>query len=173
MGYGRRLACLSTHVACTRPSRAINTAFGIVAYNAAPQPSEGSVIHAAHTSGQPSLSLTEQQLAFMDTFGYLVLRGAVGDKIDEITAAFDAVWDVDPATGVPQRPGFGSRGPGKPHDDTGRTWLGPFIDQHPTLCALLDDPRVDGIFATLLGHDYTYWGSDGNFFAGNTGCELV
>ena len=49
--------------------------------------------------------------------------------------------------------------------------LGPFIDQHPTLCALLDDPRISGAFASVLGDDFTYWGSDGNFFAGNTGCE--
>ena len=62
-----------------------------------------------------------------------------------------------------------SQGPGKVHNDTGRTWLGPFIDQHPTLCALLDDPRINGAFATMLGDDFTYWGSDGNFFAGQTG----
>ena len=48
--------------------------------------------------------------------------------------------------------------------------LGPFIDQHPTLCALLDDPRISGAFASVLGDDFTYWGSDGNLFAGNTGC---
>jgi hypothetical protein len=116
--------------------------------------------------------LTEEQLAFMTTFGFLVLPGLMADTIDSITQAFSEVFEVD-AHGFPQRPGFGNRGPGKVHNDTGRTWLGPFIDQHPTLCQLLDDPRIDGTFASLLGEDYTHWGSDGNYFSGNTGCEMT
>eukprot|EP01048_Picozoa_sp_COSAG05_P024392 COSAG05_NODE_5714_length_1109_cov_1.467327_2_plen_155_part_00 len=115
--------------------------------------------------------LTKEQLSFINSFGFLVLPGLMADTIDRITQAFSEVWEVDTG-GFPRRPGFGNRGPGMVHNDTGRTWLGPFIDQHPTLCALLDDPRIDGIFTSLLGDDYTYYGSDGNFFAGNTGCEI-
>lgn len=37
-----------------------------------------------------------------------------------------------------------------------------------SLCGLLDDARVDGIFASLLGDDYVYLGSDGNFYVGDT-----
>jgi len=44
----------------------------------------------------------------------------------------------------------------------------PFIDQSEYLAALLDDPRVDGIFTSLLGDDYNFLGSDGNFYVGDS-----
>ena len=40
----------------------------------------------------------------------------------------------------------------------------PFIDQHPVLSSLIDDLRVNGIFSSLLGDDFVYLGSDGNFY---------
>ena len=33
---------------------------------------------------------------------------------------------------------------------------------------MIDDPRIDGIFTSLLGADYNYLGSDGNFYVGDT-----
>ena len=44
----------------------------------------------------------------------------------------------------------------------------PFVDQSEYLSSLLDDPRVDGIFQGLMGKDYNYIGSDGNFYVGDT-----
>jgi ectoine hydroxylase-related dioxygenase (phytanoyl-CoA dioxygenase family) len=102
--------------------------------------------------------LTEQQLAFIDTFGYLVLPGLLGDKINRIVDEFEAVFVAK-----------GGGHDGKPHDGTARSCLVPFIDQSEYLAALLDDPRVDGIFTSLLGADYNYLGSDGNFYVGDTG----
>lgn len=102
--------------------------------------------------------LTTQQLAFIDTFGYMVFPGLLNDKIGRIIEEFEAV--------------FAARGgghDGKPHDGTARSVILPFIDQSEYLSALLDDPRVDGIFASLLGEDYCYLGSDGNFYVGDTG----
>ncbi len=43
-----------------------------------------------------------------------------------------------------------------------------FLDQTDYLASLIDDPRIDGIFPSLLGEDCNYLGSDGNFYVGDT-----
>ncbi len=43
-----------------------------------------------------------------------------------------------------------------------------FIDQNEYLSALIDDPRIEGIAASLLGDDFNYEGSDGNYYVGDT-----
>jgi hypothetical protein len=103
------------------------------------------------------LTLTTQQLAFMETFGYLLFPGLLADRIERITAEFEAVFA-----------GHGGGYAGKAHDGTARSCIVPFVDQTDYLASLLDDPRVDGIFSSLLGEDYTYLGSDGNFYVGDT-----
>ena len=103
------------------------------------------------------LMLTEQQHNFFNTFGYLGFPGLMADRAAEIDAAFEAIW--------------GDRGGGhngKPHDGTARSCIVPFIDQNEYLSSLVDDPRVDGIFTSLLGEEYNYLGSDGNFYVGDT-----
>jgi len=102
------------------------------------------------------LQFTPQQLAFMDLFGYLVFPGLLSDRIDRIIAEFEHVF-------VEKGGHYGIA-----HDGTQRSCILPFIDQSEYLASLLDDPRIDGIFASLLGDDYTYLGSDGNFYTGNT-----
>jgi hypothetical protein len=103
------------------------------------------------------LQLTPQQMAFMDVFGYLVFPGLLRDRIDRITAEFEGVFAA-----------HGGGHSGKPHDGTARSCIVPFIDQSDYLSSLIDDPRVDGIFASLCGEDYNYLGSDGNFYVGDT-----
>lgn len=103
------------------------------------------------------LQLTAQQLAFMDTFGYLVFPGLLSDRIDRIIEEFEGIFAA-----------HGGGHNGKPHDGTARSCILPFIDQSPYLASLIDDPRIDGIFASLLGEDYVYLGSDGNFYVGDT-----
>ena len=44
----------------------------------------------------------------------------------------------------------------------------PFIDQHPYLSSLLDDPRVLGIGSSICGEDFNYMTSDGNVYSGDT-----
>ncbi len=103
------------------------------------------------------LQLTSQQLAFMETFGYLVFPGLLSDRIERIIEEFETV--------------FAARGGGhngKPHDGTARSCILPFVDQTDYLASLLDDPRINGIFTSLLGEDYNYLGSDGNFYVGDT-----
>ena len=104
------------------------------------------------------MQLNEQQLAFMETFGYLHFPGLLNDCIEEIIAAFEGVWTL-----------HGGGHDGRPHDGQQRSCLVPFIDQSERLSALLDDGRIDGIFASLLGDDYQYIGSDGNYYVGDTG----
>jgi hypothetical protein len=104
------------------------------------------------------MPLTEQQIRFFDVFGYLSLPGLFAGEAESITEAFEAVW--------------GEHGGGhntRPHDHRQNSALLPFIDRHPYLCSLLDDERVEAIGAGLLGTDFNYMSSDGNYFVGDTG----
>lgn len=105
----------------------------------------------------PPFQLTEQQLTFFQTFGYLGFPGLMADRIAEIDAAFEAIW---------AERGGGHNG--KPHDGKARSCIVPFIDQSVILASLLDDPRIHGIASALLGEDYNYMGSDGNYYVGDT-----
>lgn len=106
----------------------------------------------------PDLKLTDQQLAFFKTFGFLAFPGLLKDRIAEIIREFEAV--------------FASRGgghAGQPHEGKQRSCIVPFIDQNEILSSLLDDPRIRGIAASLLGEDFNFMPSDGNYYAGDTG----
>ena len=103
------------------------------------------------------MPLTEQQVRFFDLFGYLSFPGLFAAEAAAITQAFEAIW--------------AARGGGHhqhPHDHERNSALLPFIDLHPHLCALLDDERVEGIGTGLLGEDFSYMSSDGNFYVGDT-----
>ena len=101
--------------------------------------------------------LTEQQINFFKTFGYLGFPGLMADRIADIERAFEAIWS--------ERGGGHN---GKPHDGSARSCIVPFIDQSEYLASLLDDPRIHNIAATLLGDDFNYMGSDGNYYVGDT-----
>jgi len=101
--------------------------------------------------------LTPQQHAHFDTFGFLAFPGLLADRIDAIIAAFEANWAA-----------HGGGHHGRAHDGKARSALVQFLDQSPELCTLLDDPRVHDIAASLLGSDFNYMGSDGNFYVGDT-----
>ena len=101
--------------------------------------------------------LTEQQLAFFDTFGYLSFPHLLSDRIDQIVFDFEEVWEK-----------HGRGHGGRPHDGTARSCIAQFIDLHDRLSTLLDDERIRGIAISLLGNDFNYMGSDGNYYAGDT-----
>ena len=101
--------------------------------------------------------LTAEQMRAFETFGFLQFPGLLADCSDEIIEEFEAVW---------QRHGGGHHG--QPHDGERRSCLVPFIDQSERLSALIDDPRMHDIIASLLGDDFNYAGSDGNYYAGDT-----
>lgn len=130
MPVERRLARLSSHV---RPVH-----WHVVPNGESTGATVSGLTKAAHYLGAASNGdavpgerqlLTVDQIAFIDTFGYLVLPGLVSDKIADIVAAFSAVWDVDTATGLPRRAAVNT---GTVHDDSTRSYIVPFIDQHPT-----------------------------------------
>ena len=103
------------------------------------------------------MSLTEPQLRFFDTFGFLKFPGLFADDIGRITESFEKIW-AD----------HGGGHQGQVHDHKRRSAFVPFIDQDAYLCGLLDDPRLNGIATTILGDDYNYTLSDGNFYVGET-----
>ena len=97
--------------------------------------------------------LSEQQKGVFSTFGYLAFPGMLRDRVGQIIAEFEAVF----------RQNGGVR-----HDGSKRTIIIPFMDQRERLCELLDEPRIHGIFVELLGEDFDYTGSDGNYYVGDT-----
>ena len=102
--------------------------------------------------------LTDQQVTFFRTFGFIAFPGLLKDRIDEIIREFEAI--------------FAKRGgghAGKPHEGKQRSCIVPFPDQSAVLSGLLDDPRIHGIAAGLLGDDFNYMPSDGNYYTGDTG----
>ena len=98
------------------------------------------------------MKLTEQQLRFYGTFGFLKFPGLFEDKIDDITRAFEEIWAAS----------------GREHDYKKRSMIAPFADRSDYLSGLLDDHRLDGVVSSILGDDYNYAGSDGNYYVGDT-----
>ncbi len=103
------------------------------------------------------MKLTDQQRTFFETFGYLSFPGAFAAEAEAITEEFERVWSE-----------HGGGHHGRTHDHERQSALVPFIDQSEYLSALLDDPRIDDVAGDLLGDDYNYESSDGNFYVGNT-----
>ena len=103
------------------------------------------------------MNLTEQQLRFFTTFGFLHFPGLFANDIDRITKSFEQAWG-----------NHGGGHLGQAHDHKRRSALVPFIDQDEYLCTLLDDKRLDDIACAILGDDYNYTLSDGNFYVGDT-----
>ena len=101
--------------------------------------------------------LTEQQLASFRTFGFLAFPGLLADRVERIAEEFEAIWAAN-----------GGGHNGQMHDGTARSCSVQFIDQSAYLSTLLDDPRIHGIAASILGDDFNYMGSDGNFYTGDT-----
>lgn len=103
------------------------------------------------------MNLTAQQIRFFDTFGFLRFPGLFVNDIDRITKSFEQLWED-----------YGGGHQGQSHDHKSRSALVPFIDKDEYLSGLIDDPRLDGIAAAILGNDYNYTLSDGNFYVGDT-----
>jgi hypothetical protein len=104
--------------------------------------------------------LTEQQIRFFDTFGYLKFEGLFADDIDKIQSAFTQVI-------------HGAQSEllnwcHQAHSGMKRQVLPQFIDRDAYLSSLIDDARINGIFSSLLGNDFIYRGSDANLFDCNT-----
>ena len=96
--------------------------------------------------------LSQHQLDFFDTFGYLAFPGLLNDCIDKIIEEFEDIWVKS----------------GRTHDGVKRSALVPFSDQSEYLSSLLDDPRIHDIASNLCGEDFNYFSGDGNYYVGDT-----
>ena len=96
--------------------------------------------------------LSQHQLDFFDTFGYLAFPGLLYDCIDKIIAEFEDVWAKS----------------GRTHDGTKRSALVPFADENEYLSSLLDDHRIHDIASSLCCEDFNYFSGDGNYYVGDT-----
>ena len=105
-----------------------------------------------------SFRLTKEQLTLFHTFGYLHFPGLLNDRIARIIEEFERIWVTE-----------GGGHHGGSHDGKRRSCIVPYIDRNEYLCTMLDDPRLAGIAASILGDDFNYMGSDGNLYAGDTG----
>lgn len=102
------------------------------------------------------MRLTEQQVRFFHTFGYLACPGVFSPReMAWITEEFEV--------------SIQTVGNGHGHDGTRRTMFGGPIEHRPRLCALLDDERILGLIGGVLGEDFNYAGGDGNYYTGDTG----
>jgi len=101
------------------------------------------------------MSLSQAQIDFFETFGFIKLPQLMSDSVDWITEEFTQTFNGNSLL--------------KPHDGTKRSCIFPFIDQREKMNTLLDDSRIEGIGASLLGDDFNYMGSDGNYYTGETG----
>ena len=102
--------------------------------------------------------LTEQQMAFFNTFGYLHFPGLLSDRIEQIIVEFEALFTSK-----------GGGHNGRQHEGVARSCIVPFIDQSEYLSSLLDDPRILAIANSTCGEDFAYCSSDGNYYVGDTG----
>jgi hypothetical protein len=119
---------------------------------------------APETAATPAapFTLTPEQVAFFETFGFLKLPGLFRDEIAAYTAAFEEVFaDAEPMV-LRNNPYHQVRNPR--FEDDPRFTVPLFIEQHPVLDALKTDPRVVGIARSLIGDNYEYAQSDGNLF---------
>lgn len=98
------------------------------------------------------MQITDKQIRFFETYGYLKLTQAFRDDLDWIISEFEQVF-VDHNL---------------VHDGTKRSMIVPFIDQREKLCTLLDHPVIVNTANALIGDDFNYLGGDGNYYSGDT-----
>ena len=102
------------------------------------------------------MPLTQEQLSFFDTFGYLMIPQLFPpEETDEIIERFE--WSIQNCGG------------GRDHDGSHRTMFLKPIEHRPDMCALLDHPVILDLIGSILGEDFNYCGGDGNYYSGNTG----
>lgn len=101
------------------------------------------------------MRLSPEQRLFYDTFGFLVFRQYFSpDETAEITREFDEVL-------------VGALN-GKPFTGEKRHMVLGCIEQRPGLAQLVEDDRIHDVIEDLLGPDFVWITSDGNFYVGNT-----
>ena len=102
------------------------------------------------------MQLTDKQLTFFNTFGYLFIKDMFTPaEVDRLIKAFE--WTIQ------------NWGGGSTHDGSKRTMMAGPIEHAPDLCALMDHPSILGLIGGVIGTDFNYCGGDGNYYSGDTG----
>ena len=96
--------------------------------------------------------LTSQQLQFFEIFVFLKFPSIFFEEIQQITAEFENVMLQS----------------GINHDHKQRSSFETFADTNDYLSKLIDDPRINSVVSSILGSDYNYASSDGNYYVGDT-----
>ncbi|HIC54675.1 MAG TPA: hypothetical protein EYO97_12650, partial [Gemmatimonadetes bacterium] len=76
------------------------------------------------------MALTEQQVRYFETFGFIKLAGLFADEAETIMDRFERLWKA-----------HGSGHDVRLHDHRRRSTLLQFVDREEYLSALLDDPH--------------------------------
>ncbi len=103
-----------------------------------------------------SFALSDQQLHFFQTFGFLQLPGLFADDIGRLDAGFEEVFANDDNERMETFVDL--------HRNQKRVIIPKFIDRSPDLVWLRDDPRVTTIVRQIIGDEFEYAESDGNLF---------
>jgi len=100
--------------------------------------------------------LTEEQLSFFKTFGYVVLRKLfIESELENIRQEFEFMMEEQ----------YGHT----PYDGTQRHWTMMMDEDTPFFASLLEDPRFLTVARQLYGDDVLGIGTDANRYTGNTG----
>jgi len=102
--------------------------------------------------------LSDQQVAYFETFGYLKIPGLFADDVDRLSAGFEAVFAENDKWVTNE----------ELHYEQTRTIIPAFITKDERLHQLLEDERVVGVVTSLIGQHYEYAESDGNVFSCDT-----
>lgn len=101
------------------------------------------------------MKLTNEQVNFFNTFGYLVIRKLFDEEeIATISEGFE--WSIKNVGG------------GKEHDGSSRTMFAGPIEHTTEMSAILDHPGILGLLGGVIGEDFNYCGGDGNYYTGDT-----
>src|SRR5205823_6449943 len=99
--------------------------------------------------------LTTEQRNHYETFGFILFRGLFSaEEMNDIGKNFDDV--IDEARG------------GKPFEGERRQMVLGCIEKRPVLARLVEDDRIHGAIESLLGPDFIWLTSDGNYYVGDT-----
>ncbi len=109
------------------------------------------------------MTLTDQQVEFFRSFGFLKIPGLFAEESDRISTGFDEAFAAgDKIVLDPDNAIHNSRLP--EYDQLLREMVFGFIELSDDLAWLRHDPRVLGIADSLLGEHWEYAQSDGNLF---------
>lgn len=107
-----------------------------------------------------AFQLSDQQVCFFHTFGYLHLSGWFRNDIARITEAFDQSFAEHREKSTDWI--------NAAHYNQKRLMLTNLPDRSAYLGSLLADPRIVSIASRLCDGDYNYIPSEGNIFSGDT-----